>query len=715
MHGEVDAACQLLSQARQSPGGWVGRDVYARAYALQTYVRWDKPARAIGSLERAIEAAPWRADLRRLHGALLRRSGANKQAVAELAEARRLAPEDPQIAYEALLTRLAAGQGDGELRDLAAGLQGQAARRASVLLAALEGDLPSAERAVADSQHPLDRLIHAVLLLGRGQVVEALPSLEMAAAQEQLPRAARAYANLYLGIALARRGQSGTAAEALEMARALGAPDSQVQAPLAWAYQQLAIEAVLSGDLAAAVNWFKRLADLGGPEAATARDNAAYALSLWGQERARQGDYEGAVSAWSQALAINPQDLVVRQNLAVALERAGRSEEAIPHWHELVRQMPREVGGAARRKGEAEEDSLRNHVRAVAHRHLADLYLDQEEVERAIDQLEKAVKAVPGDLDTRRSLARLLVEEGRPKKAVPHLERVVAEAPESVADHLELGMALVDSGAEQKGIEYLERALELQPDEPAARYALGGELVRRASRDPRAGTALQDAQRAVELLPPQYVGLAWIALGGAQLVRGNRSEAEKSFKRAIKEAPSKAIAAVRVGSAYWEAGDREAAIAAWTDAMKRAKRSPSAYAELAAVWAVAGDADRCRECLQASMERDYVLEAVEAVMRVSESRKLQPLLRQVLQQMVGSAKRLVDKVLLARMLVYAGDMRAASSVLSRAAVEAVETNADMLVVHVILDMDLRFRLLDRKAALAMRDWLDEQGYFDDYR
>ena len=114
---------------------------------------------------------------------------------------------------------------------------------------------------------------------------------------------------------------------------------------------------------------------------------------MWGQERARQGDYEGAVSAWSQALAINPQDLVVRQNLAVALERAGRSEEAIPHWHELVRQMPREVGGAARRKGEAEEDSLRNHVRAVAHRHLADLYLDQEEVERAIDQLEKAVKA----------------------------------------------------------------------------------------------------------------------------------------------------------------------------------------------------------------------------------------------------------------------------------------------------------------------------------
>ena len=713
--GEVDSACQLLSQARPSPAGLLDRELGARAYTLQAYHRWDKPARAIGSLEQAIGWAPESAELRRLHGDLLRRSGSHKRAVAEMAEASRIAPGDPRIAYETLLTRLAAGDRDGDLPMLASVVADPDSHRATALLAAFDGDLASAERAAATSEHPVDQLIHGVLLLAQGKAAGAIPLLEGVVTEGQLPRIAQAYANLYQGIARLQLRQLAPAADALEKARALGAPVPQVQVQLAWAYQQLAISAVLESDLPAAADWFGRLGGLTGPEAAEARANTAYALGLLGQEHARVGDYDQTASLWSRALGITPGDTALRQNLAVALERAGRADEAIPLWHELVRQLPRGTVAEARggdARAAAEEEDLRRHVRAVAHRHLADLYLDEDEVERAIDQMERALRAVPDDLDTRRGLAALLMDEGQARKAVTHYQHVVTAAPESAEDRLELGLALESAGDEQQAIEQMKRALEQQPDNPMVRSALGLALMQRATRTPGAATAQDDAQHAVELLPQTYVGLGFVAQGAVQLARGDRRGAQKSFKLAIREAPVKAVAAARVGDAYWQAGEREAAVAAWTDAMKRAKRSPVAYPGLAEGWAMAGEAARCRECLEASLRRPELWpEALNTVERISRSRKLQPFLRDVLRGMAPSGLSPRHQILLVRMLIYAGDAQGAGSLLSQMAIEAVESD-DEYIISPILDLDVKFRLLGRKASLALADWLDARDYGD---
>ena len=702
---EVAAACQMLSQTRPSPGGPLDPGLAARAYTLQARQRWDKPSRAIPSLERALEWQPENPHLHRLHAALLRRSGSSKRAVAPLMEASRLAPEDPRIAYEALLTRLAAGDGGADLRDLATRLDGREAHRAAALIEAMAGNLASAERSAAASDHPMDRLIRAVLLLARGGADAAIPLLEEVATGDLLPRIAVGYACLYLGIARMQLRQLAPAAEALERARELGVPESQLQARLAWVYQQLAIGAVLEGDLAAATEWFGRLAGLGGPEAEEARGNTAYALALHGQVRAREGNWEAAASLWSRALAITPGDMALRQNLAIALERAGRGDEAIPLWHELVRQMPR---GAEDRTGEAAE--LRRHIRAAAHGHLADLYLEGDEVGRAIDELERAVRIVPDDVDTRRNLASLLLDEGQARKAATHYRQVVAALPNSAEDRLEYALALQAAGDEAHGIEEMERTLELQPDNPAARSSLGLALAERVSLSPGAVAALEDAHRAVELLPPEQVGLGLIALGAAQLAREDQKEAKKSFKQAVKVAPSKAIAAVRVGEAYWRAGHSDAATAAWTDAAKRAKRSPYAYALLAEAWAMAADTERCKESLKKLIERpEGWLWALEAVETVSRSRKLQPLLREVLRSLAGDADSPTARVFLVRMLIHAGDMQTAGSLLNRAAIDAVE-QGDSFVLEVILTLDLRYRLIDRRTTRVVADYLGTHGY-----
>jgi len=631
-----------------------------------------------------------------------------------MAHASLLNPGDPRIAYEALLTRLAAGDRSADLSDLASRTDGPEAHRAAALLAALDGNLASAERSSASLGSPVDRLIHGVLLLAQGKAAAALPSMEEAAAEEGLPRTVQSFASFYLGIAHMALHQLAPAAASLERARALGMPDPPLQPLLIWVFQQLAIAAVLDGNLSAAADWFGRLAEIRGPEAKEARDNTAYALGLLGQERARRGDYGGAALIWERALAITPADTALRQNLAVALERAGRAEEAIRHWHELVRQLPHVVG--PRRPGEgvsSQEDDLQRHVRAVAHRHLADLYLEEDEVGRAIEQLERALRVVPDDLDNRRTLASLLIDEGQSKKAIAHLQQLVAEAPESVEDRLEFALALQSSGEDGRAIEQMEKALEIQPDNPVAQQALGLALSERATRSPKANTALGDAQRAVALLSPEYEGLALIAVGAAQLARGDRKAAQKSFKQAIKGAPVKAEAATRVGEAYWLGGERDAALAAWKDAMKRAKRAPSVYTDLAQMWAMAGDADRCRECLEKLLvQPERWLWALEAVASVSRSRNLQPLLREVLRGIIGGARSGSRMALLARMMIYAGDARTASSLLSQAAIDAVEQR-DGFLLNAVLKLDDRYRLLDRKSSRIVADYLDAHGYPDE--
>ena len=707
--GDVDTACELLSRARPLPEP-LSTELCARAFAAQAYARWDRPGRALDSLERAIELAPGRADLRRLRGNLLRRLGRIKPAIAELTEAHRLAPDDRQIAFELFLARLVGGERGENLERLVAALDGPEASRAAALLAARCGDLSSAQAKVASSQDYVDRLEHSLLLVIQGQAARAVPALEVVAAQEQLPLVARAYAHLYLGIAQAHRRQLKQAAQALGQARELGAPQDLIRAYQGWVLQQLAIDAVLDSDMPAAAQWFGRLEKLGGPEAVAARNNAGHALSIEGQARARAGDYDGAVAAWSQALAIAPRDAALRQNLAVALERAERTEEAIPHWQELVRQIPREVDKAAKKRStgqeDEDEDALHKHIRAVAHQHLADLYLEQDEPERAIEQLERALRLVPSDFDARRNLAQLLMDVGRVAKAVPHLEQVAEAASASAIDHIELGVAYLAVEKEQPGIEQLEKALVLEPNYPAARVALGLALARRTLRHPKGETALGDARRAQELLPEKALTLGLLACGAAQLAQGDRRGAEKTLTQAVNKAQDKTAATIQVGQVYWDAGEREAAIAAWADAMKEAKKVPCAYAPLAEAWAKAGDSERCQECLLESL-RHSEDEAIEAVERISRNRQMQPFIRQVLHNVIASTEDLVQRVYLAEGLIYAGDTTGGRTLLRSVAREAVRRDDDLaLRAATNLDLEYNYTLLDGKTAGIVMDWID---------
>ena len=57
------------------------------------------------------------------------------------------------------------------------------------------------------------------------------------------------------------------------------------------------------------------------------KDPAEYAAAAALGLTMQRGNLEEAIYLWNQALAINPSLVLVRQNLATALVRAGRIEE----------------------------------------------------------------------------------------------------------------------------------------------------------------------------------------------------------------------------------------------------------------------------------------------------------------------------------------------------------------------------------------------------
>lgn len=709
--GQIDAACQILAQTHEVRASAHGRELAASAFAAQAFERWDRPARALTSLERALEAAPDDPQLCRLHGTALRRAGRLRSALGELDQAHRLMPDDPGVALEALLLHLAAGDRDQQLVTLAADNGTRTAALASALLSAAQGNVPAAEQTLARIQQPVAKLLRGITALAQGESHLALSVLRESATDESLPGATRAYASFYCGLAYLRRREIQPAAEALEKAQQLGLPKELVRNYLVWTYNQLVIDAVLDRDLARAADWLTNLSEEGGPTAHAARENVAYALRLYGQEKAQAGDYDEAARLWKQALEITPRDFVLRQNLAVALERADRADEAIPHWHELVQQLSKGAAkdGKGRRDGtdSTEDQALSIHVRAVAHRHLADLYLEEDDAERAIAQMERALAVVPDDADTRRTLAHVLIEQGSSRKALPHLERLIADRPDSTEVLIDIATAQRLLGNLDAAVKALERAYELEPNDPFVGLGLGTCSAARAISSPAAETAERDAQRALELLPRGKT-LGLVALGAVQLARGKRKEALRTFKKCVKEAADKTNATIEVGRVYWQAGERELAAEMWSEAMKKAKRSPERFWALAGEWAKAGDVERCKECFKELLSRHlpwYAIDAAEAVVAAPQGKLF---LRRVLAELIPWAPDVDARMFLAEGLLNAGDLSVARPLMNSIALESVATDDSEGVFFVTeLDYKYRYKLLERRAAIAVAQWLDD--------
>lgn len=201
---------------------------------------------------------------------------------------------------------------------------------------------------------------------------------------------------------------------------------------------------------------------------------------------ADHGRLEEAIRLYSKAISMET-DVSPRAHdkLANALQAAGRHQEAIPHYREVLRANPGYA--AAHHNWGAALDTLGRPQEAVDHYQQAVL-LNPDVAEThfslgnalqklgrhrdAIIQYEQGVQLQPGYVDAHINWAISLYALGRSEEAITHGLQTVRLAPDHSGAHNNLAIMYMESGRPAEAVQHFEEAIRVRPNYPSAREGL---------------------------------------------------------------------------------------------------------------------------------------------------------------------------------------------------------------------------------------------------
>jgi tetratricopeptide (TPR) repeat protein len=282
------------------------------------------------------------------------------------------------------------------------------------------------------------------------------------------------------------------------------------------------------------------------------------ALEAW-----RDGNAQGAADLWLESLQSNPQDEGLLKNLAIAIEKLDRQEEALTHWRALARLWRQQ---ARSREGEA---GFKERL-VQLEQHIAKLMIETDQSpNEVVNELEVAVKFDPGNPELRRQVAERLLEVGRPHQAIKHLDEAERLQGESSDLFARKATVFASQRRTKDAQKCFQRALDLDPSNAIARRGyvimLGAEAAVADERD--------DVDRARELceqqlaLDPNYHP----ALGHlASLYFSDERDAEaiELLDRLVKSDPNDWTKRFRAGRIYLQHGYNKEAEAEFEQVIK---------------------------------------------------------------------------------------------------------------------------------------------------
>ncbi|RPJ74742.1 MAG: tetratricopeptide repeat protein, partial [Acidobacteria bacterium] len=260
------------------------------------------------------------------------------------------------------------------------------------------------------------------------------------------------------------------------------------------------------------------LAAAWGVPALTARSSAVRRALPWlativvlaaaAAARAQLPHWKDSYALWSNAAAVTIGNERAHMNLGLLFDSEGRRPEAIAHYAEAARLVPRSAAN-------------------LHHR-----------------------------------IAVLLIEEGRLADAAARLSLAVGLEPRNAALHGALGAALERQGRFSEAVAAFQEAVRLQPDDCVARNNLGVAL----ERDGRSEEAIVAYREAIRLRPGYGPAHANLAVSLARL--GKLDEAVREGAESVRLDPAQANWFYRLAVLYDRKGDRRAAVAALEAALR---------------------------------------------------------------------------------------------------------------------------------------------------
>jgi len=173
--------------------------------------------------------------------------------------------------------------------------------------------------------------------------------------------------------------------------------------------------------------------------------------------RDRPGDLERSVIHYAEAVRLNPRYVVALNNLAGALAKLGRTEEAIARWNIAVRVKP-------------------DHVPSLCN--LAGALFRIGNLDEAIRRCSEALRVDPDAACAHYNLGMAYLRQGNLEGAGEHLAATLRIEPRSVDALVNLGVVRTRQGRSDEGIVLFRRVLQIDPAHAGARHNLERALRR---------------------------------------------------------------------------------------------------------------------------------------------------------------------------------------------------------------------------------------------
>ncbi len=197
--------------------------------------------------------------------------------------------------------------------------------------------------------------------------------------------------------------------------------------------------------------------------------------------RAQVRVWHDPIALFQHAVEAGGDSALARNDLADALDDAGRVDEALAQYHEAIRLDPsyaqahNNLGVLLYRLGRrdeaiAEYTKALHHDRAYGeiHGNLARALAAQGRIDAAVAQFEEAVRLDPRDAQARSDLGDALFELGKVDDAVRQYGEALRIRPDSPEVWNNLGVAQTRQGRLDDSLASIDRALALRPDYPTA-------------------------------------------------------------------------------------------------------------------------------------------------------------------------------------------------------------------------------------------------------
>jgi len=255
-------------------------------------------------------------------------------------------------------------------------------------------------------------------------------------------------------------------------------------------------------------------------------------------------DAEGAITEYGAALALDPDFVIARANLASTLVGARRFDEARPHYDRLAALAPEdtrilaglaEFAFAEERYADARDHLLRGMALAPKDpffvTRMGDIWFARGDDEKATGYLRRALQLDPSYLPALGSLGLHYLNAGDFAAAEPLYADFVEYSPDDVGANMMYARLLQARGELTTAIERYDHALTLAPDNAALLTEAAGALTL----VDRIADAIALLERA--LLIDDANAMTYAQLARLQMLTSSFEQANASYRRALELEP----------------------------------------------------------------------------------------------------------------------------------------------------------------------------------